>query len=172
VTTAARSTTLNDARIRLAHTNASGTIRRAGYELTVRAPQSLTPTGVTNNAILRGWQSLVGYSIQDQFGTTLPSSVEVNEIFDSAAIPDFVGTNWAAGAQGHCLVNPSGWSDNISEGDSVPPSLIPTPTAPGTGGPQVDHWQGHWQVGSPAIGSGTRVRTVTWRRFQDHGDHA
>jgi hypothetical protein len=170
VTTAARSTTLNDARIRLAHTNA-GTVRRAAYELTVRGPHSLTPLGITNNTIPGGWQSLVGYSIQDQFGTTLPSAVEVNEIFDSAAIPDLAGNNWYAGPQGHALVSPSGWSDNISVWDGVPPSLNPTPGAPGTGGPQVDHWPGHWQVGSPTIGSGTRVRSVTWRRFQDHGDH-
>lgn len=179
VTSSAPSASLRDAWIRVRHTPRGGTTQAASYRLTVRAPQSLTPTGNVSSAIPRGWQTLVGYSIQDQFGTTLPNAVEVNELWDDKpAIGDFAGTNWPSfppstpSGEGHAPVSPAGWNDVMNISDGIPPVRVPTPGAPGTGGPLVMHFRGHWQVGSPTIGGGRRVRDLTWRFFQDHGDHA
>ena len=167
---------LNDVQVRVDFTGTGGGTGAASIRTTVRAPQSMTPTGNVSSAITRGWRTLIGYSIQDQFGTTLPRNIEVNEIWDNKPpLPDFAGTNWPSfpPTEGHAFVNPSGWNDNVASPiDGIPPVLIPTPIAPGSGGPLVQHFRGHWQVGSPTIGGGRRVRTVTWRFFQDHGDHA
>jgi hypothetical protein len=179
----APSVALNDVQVRVDFTGVAGGTGTATRQFTVRTPQSLTPTGVTSTPVLhtppnaptvRGWQSLVGYSIKDQFLTTLPRNVDVNEKWDDKPpINDVAGTNWAAPTEGNANVSPAGWNDKLrSPGDSIPPSVIPTPTAPGSGGPLVYHFRGHWQVGSPTTGSGKRVRSVTWRFFQDHGDHA
>ncbi len=180
VTTVTKSSTLKDAKVFLTHTDAAGATAKAGYSLTVRSPSSMTPTGNTNNAVPRGWQTLVGYSIQDQFGTTLPRAVPINEQWiNKPPVPDFVGivaTNWPtyAPTEGSATVSPAGWQDNMkSPVDGIPPSLVPTPAAPGTGGPLVQHFAGHWHVGRlTPPGGGVTVRNVTWRFFQDHGDHA
>jgi hypothetical protein len=176
VTTTAASASQKDAKVFLKHIDTAGVSTTVGYSLTVRSPSSMTPTGNTNNAVPRGWQSLIGYSIQDQFGTTLPRAVPINEQWtNKPPIPDFAGTNWPSSAptEGSATVNPAGWNDNMSHTDGVPPSDIPTPAAPGSGGPLVEHFAGHWHVGHlTPPGGGVNVRNVTWRFFQDHGDHA
>src|SRR5262249_37088080 len=86
----------NDVQITVSFIGA-GARGSATQNFTVQAPQSMTPTGNVHSAVPRGYRSLIGYSIQDQFGATLPRNVEVNELWiDKPAINDFAGTNWGS----------------------------------------------------------------------------
>jgi hypothetical protein len=176
VTTTTKSASLNDAKVFVTHTDAAGIRAKVGYSLTVRSPTSMTSTGNASSTTPQGWKTLVGYSIQDQFGTTLPRAVPINEQWDNKPpVPDFAGTNWPTfpPTEGAVVVNPAGWSDNMSIADVSPPVLNPVPNSPGRGGPLVEHFAGHWHVGHlTPPGGGVNVRNVTWHFFQDHGDHA
>jgi hypothetical protein len=167
-----------DVEVQVDFVGAAGETGVATRKFSVLMPGSLTPLGNTSNSTApppANWKTLIGYSIQDQFGTTLPRNVEVNEIWDDKPpIADFAGTNWPTfpPVEGHSFVSPTGWNDNVAISDGIPAILNPTPLVPGSGGPLIQHFHGHWQVGSPVKGKGSRVRSVTWRFFQDHGDHA
>src|SRR5262249_35504893 len=117
----------------------------------------------------------ISYSIQDQFATTLPRNIPINEQWDNKPpIADFAGTNWPSfpPTEGSAVVNPASWSDNVGIVDGVPPVLNPTPLAPSSRRrPLIQHFAGHWRVGSLTIGLGKKALSVTWRFFQDHGDH-
>src|SRR5260370_14954370 len=144
IKTVARSNTLKDAKVFLTHTDAAGVTAKANYGLTVRSPFSMTPTANKSTAVPRGWQTLVGYSIQDQFCNALPRSVPINEQWiNKPPIADFAGTNWPtyAPSERNATVDPAGWQDQVkSPIDGIPPSLGPTPKPPASGGPLVQHF--------------------------------
>jgi hypothetical protein len=168
---------VDDVDVRVTFHGAAGETGSATLRATVRAPQSMTHLGDTPSstpAPPANWQTLVSYSIQDQFGTTLPRNVPLHEFwFDKPPIPDFAGTNWPSfpPAEGSATVNPAGWNDQLGITDGVPPVLVPTPLAPGAGGPLIQHFSGGWRVGSLTPGRGRIALLNTWRFFQDHGDH-
>ncbi len=141
------------------------------FSLTVLVPNSLKPlSNVDNVDATFGYLSEIHYAILDQFGRTLPSNVPLNEKFTSALRKDFAGTDWRRGPEGGALVSPANWQDSI-QGEAS--TFTPTPQNPQTplGSVKVEHWNGQWQIGSATIGSGRRVQTNVWQKYQDHARH-
>jgi hypothetical protein len=140
-------------------------------QLTVQVPNSLSfLRNVDNVDATYAYASEIHYAVQDQFGRTLPSAVPLNEKFTSALRNDFAGTDWRRGPAGGTTVNPADWLDLIQGEGST---RTPTPQAPGTplGNVRVQNWSGQWQIGSATVGSGLRVQTNIWQKFQDHARH-
>jgi hypothetical protein len=171
------SAAINDVQVKVDFAGAAGETGTDSLRTTVRVPQSMTSLGNTGSSTPfppANWRNLVSYSIQDQFGKTLPRNVPINEQWtNKPPVAVFPGTNWPSfpPTEGSATVNPARWSDNVAIRDGVPPVLIPTPNASGTGGPLIQRFAGHWRVGSLIIGAGRRALSVTWRFFHDHGDH-
>jgi hypothetical protein len=171
------SKTVNDVKVQCDFTGTAGETGTTSRTTTVKAPTSMTRLGATTTSAAfppANWTTLISYSIQDQFGTTLPRNVPINEQWDDKPPkPAFPGTNWPSfpPTEGATTVSPARWSDRVAIRDGVPPVLIPTPNAAGTGGPLIQFFAGHWQVGSLTIGVGRRALSVTWQFHQDHGDH-
>jgi hypothetical protein len=156
------------------------------FDTVVFAPDHLVHTGDTDNPVgANGYQSLVGYRIEDQFNQVLPHNVEINEDW-GATVSDFAGENWVAwnvpcagdptgeNCEGAAMVPPGGWADNMTRSGAgfTPPRLNPqTPL----GNVRVDHRPGTWRCGSttvaigPANNPGEIVRNLTWQLYQDHG---
>jgi peptidoglycan hydrolase-like protein with peptidoglycan-binding domain len=165
------SAALRDVAVQVTFTGTDGTGGAASFPFTVQAPQSMTRLGTTttNNAP-NSYLSLISYSIQDQFGRTLPRNVPINEQWDNKPpIPDFAGTNWPSPTEGSANVNPAGWSDQVGISTTTPALMVPPILA--SGGALVMHFAGHWQVGSRTTGSGRRALNTTWQFFQDRGAH-
>jgi hypothetical protein len=162
------SATQNDVRLTVTVNGVTSNI----FTVTVRSPQSLSyvTEGTVSNASF-GYRSLVEYQIRDQFGTLLPSTVPINELFTTGIVNDFPGTNWIRAPQGGASVSPSGWSDTI---DGQPLNgAIPQPTGPCSPlcNVPIHHFDGEWYVGSVTPGNGIRVQTNTWQRYRDHATH-
>lgn len=162
-----------DAWIRLRHTAADGTAGVASYALTVLAPDSLTHLrNVDNPHATWTYESRIHYSIMDQMGTVLPRNVPINEQWTGGIVADHAGMNWRRGAEGAATVNPADWNDWIG-GENVAFAAVPTPVtaADPAAGTAVYHWPGDWRVGSLTIGSGRRVRSVTWQKNRGFARH-
>lgn len=162
------SATQNDVRLTVTVNGMTSDI----FTVTVRSPKSLSyvAEGSAANASF-GYRSLVEYQIRDQFGTLLPSSVPINELFTTAIVNDFSGTNWIRAPAGGTSVSPNGWSDTI---DGQPLNgAIPQPTAPCSPlcNTAIHHFDGEWYVGSNSPGNGVKVQTNTWQRYKDHATH-
>jgi hypothetical protein len=170
----APSAALRDVAVVVDFTGSDGSTGTASFSFTVRAPHHMTRLGTetTNNAPT-SYSTLVSYSIQDQFATTLPRNVPINEKWDvKPPKADFAGTNWPSFPllEGSAIVNPAKWSDEVTMSTSTPTLMIPPILA--SGGVLVESFPGHWQVGQSATGAGHRVLDVTWQFFQDRGAHA
>jgi hypothetical protein len=147
------------------------------FKMTSLTPWSLQSTGDSDEIdTSRGWRSLIGYSIKDQFGTILPADVPLNEKFTSGWIIDYPGTNWNTGLNaGSINAPPSGWVDRLSpgvyppgSGTNVPAALPPlSPLSTTT----VMHVNQEWYIGSLDTGKGRRVQTDVIQFYVDHGRH-
>jgi len=166
--------------------NSSGTKLDCGIQVTVAGVPSneikltsLTPWSLTLisrdhlTSSATGFESHINYSIKDQFGAVLPSTVPLNEKFPSTSVNDyFEGNDWGDGVEGAINASPSLWLDKLA-----PPPLTSLPH-PGPIPPQsplltskVEHRGQEWYVGSLTIGKGRRVQTDTIQFYLDHGDH-
>ncbi len=173
VTTVTPSAARRDAWIRVRHTDAGGTRTAASYRLTILAPDTLTHLrDVDNPNAGFGYQTEIHYSISDQFGTTLPRNVPINERWSGPAVIDFPGGNWRRPTEGSATVNPADWYDFVT-GVSAGTGFIPDPVAPTHADAAVaaQHWPGAWRVGSLTIGNGRRVSSVTWQRNRGFARH-
>ena len=171
VTTASPSIVRRDARIRVSHTDTSGVRSAASYRLTILAPESLTHLRNVDNAdATYAYETEIHYSIHDQFGTILPRNVPINEQWSGGVVADSAGMDWRRGAEGGATVNPADWHDRV-QGESA--GHIPAPVAPAHADAAVAvyHWPGDWRVGSLTIGSGRRVRSVTWQKNRGFARH-
>ena len=171
VTSAAASSSVRDAWIRLRHTAADGTATAASYRLTIKAPTSLRHLRNDDRASATWvYETFIHYSILDQFAAVLPRDVPINENWTGAIVPDIPGMNWRRGDPGGAIVGPADWNDWVG-GES--PGHIPEPVAPGhaDAAPLVYHWPGTWQVGSEAVGRGRQVAAVTWSKHRGFGRH-
>lgn len=172
VTTANPSTASRDAMIGLRHTAADGTVTRASYALTVRAPDHLVHTGTTCNADATwGYDCRVSYTIDDNFNTTLPSNVPVNEHWLSAApVADFAGMDWRRGGENGVVVPPTGLGDHI-QGETAGHTPAPVGPTHADAAVAVYHWPGEIRCGSTSIGVGRIVRTLTWQKNRGNAGH-
>lgn len=165
------SAAVNDITVRVDFVGTAGGVGSATRDFTALAPDSLNHLRDVDraNAAL-GYESEIHYSILDQFGTVLPRFVPLNEEFTAPATAVFPFSNWtrppACGASGVCTgpFNPADWFDQVT-GESDP-GAFPSPIGPGLllSNIPVEQWPGNWRIGSPAIGRGRLVRTVTWQR--------
>jgi len=166
----------------------------APFNMTVRAPYMLMPEPLercgNQNACDDpsgdwGYVSSIYYSIYDQLGTSLPSvDIAINEKWDSDLLDDYPGTNWDRGSacgtnEEQCTTYPPRlWKDQIQgqclyKAGKCTRKQNPEPLHPKTprGDVAVDHWEGHWSVGSTKPGKGVEVQTNTWQKYQDHARH-
>ncbi|MEV6637157.1 hypothetical protein AB0M54_41145 [Actinoplanes sp. NPDC051470] len=170
VTTTGASTARRDAKISVTRT-AGGKTQKASYKLTVLAPDALghlRNVDAADGAF--GYVSHVHYKILDQFGTTLPSAVPINEHFTAAPTADAAGMDWRRGNEGAVLAGPADWMDVI-QGESSTHTPTPVGPAHANAGDAVYHWPGEWRVGSLSIGLGRRVKSVTWQKYRGRARH-
>jgi len=171
VTTTGASAARRDATISVTHTPPGGRRKRASYRLTVHAPAALQHISNIDSANATwAYVSDIHYRIVDQFGTTLPSAIPINERFTAAPTADAAGMNWSTSINGSVVVNPADWMDHI-EGETA--GHTPAPVGPNhaNAGDAVYHWPGEWRVGSLSIGLGVLVRTVTWQKYRGRARH-
>ncbi|MBL27101.1 MAG: hypothetical protein CMM50_06065 [Rhodospirillaceae bacterium] len=171
VITTASSSPRRGATVALRHTAADGTVTRASYALTVRAPDSLNHLRNVDTADATwGYDIEVHYSIEDNLGTTLPRNVPINEDFTAAPTADFAGMDWRRGGEGSATVSPADWFDHI-QGETAGHTPTPVGPAHADAGVAVYHWPGNWHVGSLTTGSGTNVASVTWQKNRGFARH-
>lgn len=145
----------------------------ATAQVAVPRPNRLVHLGNTDAASANwGYESRIGYRIEDQFNRVLPRRVGVNENWTTDVVNDFAGTNWRRGPAGGETLNPAGWVDRI-QGEAVGFGFNPAPQNPQNplGNVRVQHWGQAWFVGSTMPGVGRRVQTNTLQKFQDHARH-
>jgi len=171
VTTNGASVVRNDASIGLTHTAPDGTISKASYRMTVRAPNMLVPLGdVCVPDATWGYDCQIRYSIEDNIGDTLPRNVPINEQWTAAPTADFPGMDWRRGAEGAALVNPANWFDHI-QGETAGHTPAPLGPADADAAVPVYHWPGDWRAGSLTIGNGRLVASVTWQKYRGFAEH-
>lgn len=171
VTTITPTAARRDAWIKVSHTDTAGVRSAASYSLTILGPESLTHLRNVDNAnATYAYETEIHYSIHDQFGTVLPRNVPINEQWSGGVVADSAGMDWRRGAEGGATVNPADWFDRV-QGESA--GHTPAPVAPGHADAAVAvyHWPGDWRVGSLTIGSGRRVRSVTWQKNRGFARH-
>jgi hypothetical protein len=161
----------NDVTIQVNFVGTGGETGVATQRLTVKAPNSLTHLrNVDGTDPTFVYRTEIHYSIQDQFGTTLPRNVPLNEQFTAAPTADFPGMNWRRGPEGGATVNPTDWFDHV-QGETPDKTPTPVPPTDAAAGTPVYHWPGTWRVGSTAIGNGRPVKTVTWSKSRGRARH-
>ena len=171
VTSIAASAALNDAWIRVRHTDVSGNPSAASYRVTILSPRSLNwLMDICSPDATWGYDCQIHYSILDQFSTVLPSNVPINEQWANGTVADFPFMDWRRGKEGAATVNPADWYDHI-QGELA--THFPTPVGPGhaLASIAVYHWDGYWRVGSLAIGDGSLVSSVTWQKYMGYAEH-
>lgn len=166
-----KSGAVNDVTVRVDFVGSGGQTGTAIKTFTVKAPESLTflrnvdkadPTFV--------YETEIHYSIQDQFSTTLPRNVPLNEQFTATPTADSAGMDWRRGPEGGATVNPADWFDRVG-GETPSHTPAPVPPTNANAGVPVYHWPGTWRVGSTTIGSGRSVKSVTWSKSRGQARH-
>lgn len=140
------------------------------FAMTTRTPHRLALGPVTTSCDSTfGYITLVGYTIQDQLITALPSGVPINEQWTSPVANDYPGTNWRQPPPQGTTLASAAFNDRIGgEALSLPP--VPTPTCDGNSTP-VQHWGQDWFVGSLSIGVGRRVQIDTLQKLVGRALH-
>jgi hypothetical protein len=140
------------------------------FSITTRTPNRLVAGTIqTSCDSTWGYLTSLSYTIQDQFQTPLPTTVQVNELFTTDVINDYSGTNWIRGSAGGSDTSGADFADEIW-GQDVNSSPIPVPTCDGDS-TAVHHFGQDWRVGSIATGFGRRVQTDTLQRYKGHAAH-
>ena len=170
----ALSTAQNDVTVQVGVTFTGGTTY-ATRTATVRGPKTLTagaPDDSCNSAY--GYDSYLNYTIQDNLGALMPSSIPLNEYWTSPVVnePAYPNANWRRQEPpGSLTSTDSTFADQIGgEYFSLPAN--PTPTCPPPlGSTAVQHWGQEWRVGSLTPGRGARVQTDKIQKYLDHARH-
>ncbi|MGH6857652.1 MAG: hypothetical protein ACRECP_08430 [Methylocella sp.] len=164
-------------------TSTEGYTTSSAFNLGVRKPYMLMPTGVSDmRDIFRGYKSKIFYQIRDQTMTVLPmEKVPANEQFTTGLSNLYPDTNWirppecGGGANPDCGDSlPDGLFDSLTgAGSETPHPKVPEPQAPESplGTTAVDSWSGTVGVGDGHPGKGVKVQMNDWMRFQDHARH-
>jgi len=121
-----------------------------------------------------GWQSLIGYEVDDQFSANTAKPDNAN-----AGVNEFLGTkinkqpnHWGQGAAGGSGTTGGTFKDNVCHtGTATPQSKVPqNPLTTDL----VDQIPQTWYAGSsttPPPNKGCKVQTDTINRYIDHGRH-
>ncbi len=170
VTSIGQSTQANDVSI----TVTVGGITSDPFMLTVRAPYTFgtdsahpQPAYASDNTYV--WRTDVYNIVLDNFLTALPTSINVNENWTTAVVPDYSGTNWRRSAPNPfgCPTIQNAELDDTIQGEV--PSRIPTPVYNvNQNGTAVQHWGQEWRIGTCNTGFGPRVETNTLQKYTDH----
>ena len=139
-------------------------------------PQRTSPgslnhlSNVDNSDATWGYDCKIHYKLLDQFATTLPNNIEVNENWTGNVVADYQGMNWRRGSPNGTTVNPNDFYDDI-QGETS--DKTPTPQNPQSplGTTKVYHWPSEINAGSTTIGSGVEVKSYTNQKYRDHARH-
>lgn len=125
----------------------------------------------------QGYQTIVRYSLLDQFGVALPKTVPIREHFTGPVrnYPANEDSNWNRGPEGGGQSEKPGEIKDTITGQHllhVPP-LEPKAQAPQKplGKDAIQWWPGEVWIGSDQPGRGIRVMTLRWSKFRDHARH-
>ncbi len=147
-------------------------VSSAPFYITSRRPYTLVVGTITDQCDATwGYDDFFNYTIKDQMGTALPSSIPLNEYWTTAVVNDYPNTNWRRGNPGNYTTpstSPAQFADEI-QGENI--TLPPTPpTACPGAGQAVDHWGQEWFVGSLTSGSGSAVQTDTIQKYTNNAE--
>jgi hypothetical protein len=135
------------------------------------APGRLRRKGISHSADATwGYSTYITYQVLDDKEKPM-KGFDVNEKWSTGIVKDDATTDWRRGPEGAFHSNTDRFSDHI-EGESA--GHTPAPKAPGKkklGSHKVEHWGQEWYIGSLTPGSGTKVQTNTFQKFQDHATH-
>jgi hypothetical protein len=141
------------------------------FALTVQGPKSLVAGQISDQSdSTYGYSSYMNYTIKDNLGYSLPSSIPLNENWTTSVVNDYAGANWRRGDPGSLTSPDSTFADHVAGEAS---GYMPTATAPQSplNGTTVQHWGQEWRVGSGTVGSGARVQTDNIQKYIDHARH-
>src|SRR5690348_8455569 len=97
----------------------SGGQTSAPFALTTRLPYELVAGAVTTTCSdSYGYDTHVNYTIEDQLGSLLPSTVPLNENWTTGVADDYSGENWGRTNPGGTTVSNSAFYDEIGGGSS------------------------------------------------------
>lgn len=157
---AARARTHLTSSLRLARCNQGGPRQ---------VPKSLRHVSTTHNPDATwSYLTLVTYEVLDTSGNPI-SGFDVNEKFGSPTYDD-ASCDWRQSNEGGYTAPGTQFSDHMGGESST---HTPTPQSPQSplGNHKVQHWPQAWYIGSTTPGSGTKVQTNTFQKYQDHADH-
>jgi HEAT repeats len=122
----------------------------------------------------KGWQSLIGYEVDDQFGvnTSEPDNADAGISEKFGAKTDKQVNDWPIPTEGGSSTANGLFNDNMCiTTTAFNPAPLP-PQAPLTNN-LVDQIKQTWFAGSPAVApnQGCKVQTDTFTRYIDHGRH-
>jgi len=168
------STSSGDVTARVSVTTSAGT-KIATRTVTVRGPKTLV-AGATPDSCDSGYGylSLLNYTIKDNLGALMPSSIPLNESWTSPVTnePAYPNANWRRQEPpGSFTSTDSTFADRI-QGEAFSLPATPTPTCPPPlGSTAVQHWGQEFRVGTLTPGSGARVQTDNIQKYLDHARH-
>jgi hypothetical protein len=134
------------------------------------APKSLRHDGRTDNADATwGYETFENYTVLDDKGAAI-KGFDVNETFPTAPTNDVAKCDWRRGKPGGFTSATTTFADDM-QGELS--DKTPTPQSPKSprGATKVQHWDQEWYIGSTKPGSGTKVQTNTFQKYQDHAAH-
>lgn len=134
-----------------------------------QTPKSLRHISTTHNPDATwGYLTFETYEVLDTAGNPI-SGFDVNEKFGSPTYDD-PSCDWRQSQEGGHSAPGTRFSDMMGGEDST---HTPTPQAPQNplGSHKTQHWPQAWYIGSTTPGSGTKVQTNTFQKYQDHAKH-
>ncbi|MGH9494639.1 MAG: hypothetical protein ACRD3B_06545 [Candidatus Sulfotelmatobacter sp.] len=140
------------------------------FNITSRRPYLLIVGTITDAcAPPYGYGDNFDYTIEDQMGAPMPTSVPFNEYWTTAVMNDYPNTNWARYNPGYGFTTsdePAQFTDQVQ---GAPSGSIPPVACPGAA-QAVDHWGQEWFIGALIPGVGVAVQKDTIKKYTNHAE--
>ncbi len=150
-------------------------VTSAPFAVTPLEPYRLVPGQPQDSADATfGYLSQAPYTILDQVGNPLPSSISVNEQWSGATVNDDSSTNWIWGTAGAYTTPPSAPAafEDYMEGQYYSPTPAPVPQYDGLAPHDpVQHRGQTWQIGSATPGTGLEVQSDVLQAYVNARRH-